>query len=51
MLAFAGLPGQTQVDHSGQLEVFDQTSGYGGVVFILVAYAMLVAVWFGAMIR
>jgi hypothetical protein len=39
---------QTGVDGSGQLVVFDQTSGYGGVPFILVAYAMLLAVWLGA---
>ena len=42
---------QTRVDGSGQLAVFDQTSGYGGVAFILVAYVMLLAVWLGAMAR
>lgn len=42
---------QTRVDGSGQLMVFDQTSGYGGVVFILVAYVMLAAVWLGALAR
>ena len=42
---------QTRVDGSGQLVVFDQTSGYGGVLFILVAYVMLLAVWLGAMAR
>jgi len=42
---------QTRVDGSGQLVVFDQTSGYGGVLFILLAYVMLLAVWFGAMAR
>jgi hypothetical protein len=42
---------QTRVDDSGQLKVFDQTSGYGGVTFILVAYAMLLAVWISAMGR
>ena len=40
---------QTRVDGSGQLAVFDQTSGYGGVLFILVAYVMLLVVWLGAM--
>src|SRR5579862_1148551 len=42
---------QTQVDNSGQLAVFDQTSGYGGVVFILIAYALLLTVWLGAVGR
>jgi hypothetical protein len=42
---------QTRVDNSGQLTVFDQTSGYGGVAFILIAYAMLLAVWLAAMGR
>ena len=42
---------QTRVDSSGQLTVFDQTSGYGGVAFILIAYAMLLAVWLAAMGR
>ena len=42
---------QTRVDGSGQLSVFDQTSGYGGVLFILVAYVMLLAVWLGAVGR
>ncbi|MFY9933959.1 MAG: hypothetical protein WAK82_38725, partial [Streptosporangiaceae bacterium] len=42
---------QTQVDNSGQLRVFDQSSGYGGTVFILVAYALLLTVWLGALGR
>ena len=42
---------QTRVDANGQLMVFDQTSGYGGVAFILVAYVMLLTVWLGAMAR
>ena len=42
---------QIRVDGSGQLAVFDQTSGYGGVAFILFAYGLLLAVWFSAMGR
>jgi hypothetical protein len=42
---------QTRVDGSGQLVVFDQTSGYGGAAFILVAYAVLLTVWVAAMGR
>jgi hypothetical protein len=42
---------QTRVDGSGQLLVFDRTSGYGGAVFILVAYAALLAVWVTGMGR
>lgn len=42
---------QTRVDGSGQLAVFDHTSGYGGVLFILVAYVMLLVIWLGAMAR
>ena len=42
---------QTGVDNSGQLTVFDQTSGYGGVLFILLAYALLLTIWFAAMGR
>ena len=42
---------QTRVDNSGQLTVFDQSSGYGGTVFILVAYALLLTVWLGALGR
>ncbi len=42
---------QTRVDGSGQLTVFDQTSGYGGTAFILVAYAVLLTVWVAAMAR
>ena len=42
---------QTRVDNSGQLTVFDQTSGYGGVLFILLAYALLLTIWLAAMGR
>jgi hypothetical protein len=42
---------QTRVDSDGQLTVFDQTSGYGGVPFVLLAYVMLVTVWLAAMAR
>jgi hypothetical protein len=42
---------QTRVDGSGQLVVLDQSSGHGGSVFILVAYAVLLTVWVGAMAR
>jgi hypothetical protein len=41
---------QTRVDGSGQLAVFDQTSGYGSVAFIL-AYVMLVTLWLAGMAR
>src|ERR1700722_5177343 len=36
---------------NGQLTVFDQTSGYGGVPLILLSYVMLVTVWLAAMAR
>jgi hypothetical protein len=42
---------QTRVDGSGQLVVFDRTSGYGGAAFIIVAYAVLLTVWVAAMGR
>jgi hypothetical protein len=42
---------QIRVDGSGQLTVFDQTSGYGGVAVILVAYALLLTLWLGALGR
>ena len=29
--------------------MFDQTSGYGGIPFILLAYVMLVTLWLAAM--
>jgi hypothetical protein len=42
---------QTRVDGSGQLTVFDQNSGYGGALFLLVAYATLLTVWLGSLAR
>ncbi len=51
-----GLPGPAGHRLAGQvgaaqLAVFDHTSGYGGVLFILVAYVMLLVIWLGAMAR
>jgi hypothetical protein len=42
---------QTRVDRFGQLTAFDQTSGYGGALFILPAYALFIVVWLGALGR
>jgi hypothetical protein len=42
---------QTSVDTSGQLKVFDESSGYGGAVFISVCYAILLGMWAGAVGR